>query len=211
MDGYSIFRASGPAQEPITVAEAKAHCNVTHADDDDLFSALVTAAREACEIETNRCFVWSTFELRLDAFSRGGYQEIRLPNPPLIRVNSIQYYDADNALQELGSDNFEVDDKSEPARIRPAPDQSWPATKSRMNAVIVSYVAGYPVDDAGSPADYAAGVPESVKQAMKLVIGHLYNNRDEVMAGAGLQAVQLPQGAKWLLWRHRVIDFRLSS
>jgi hypothetical protein len=42
--------------------------------------------------------------------------------------------------------------------------------------VVVEYIAGYsPSSD--SPTDYAANVPSSIKAAMKLVIGCLYQNR----------------------------------
>lgn len=209
MDRYSLKRVSGPAQEPVTVAQAKSHLNVTHSDDDSLITALVAAAREACEVETGRCFVWSTWELKLDAFPYRGHQEIRLPRPPLVRVNSIHYVDAAGELQELGSDNWQVDGDSEPARIRPAPDKSWPATKFQMNAVIVSYVAGYPYSDAGSPADYAANVPQGLNAALKLMLGHLYENRSSV--NIGNIVAELPMSAKWLLWHHKVIDFTLTA
>lgn len=205
MNLYSVKRVSGPSQEPVTVAQAKTHCNVSHSDDDILFSALVSAAREACEDETGRCFTWSTYELRLDAFPK----EIRLPRPPLIRVNSIRYVDEDGVTQTLGSDNWQLDDSSEPARIRPAYEMSWPATRRQMNAVTVSYVSGYPIDEAGSPADYAVNVPPTIIQAIKITIAHLYVNREPVNVGNIVN--EIPMSAKWLLAKHRVWDANLTA
>ena len=213
MERYSLKRASGPSDEPITRAEAKLHLKVDdQTADDALIDLLVSAAREDAEDFTNRCFCWSTWELRLDEFPTSGLQEILLPRPPLIRVESIRYVDADGVTQTLGSDNYQVDDKSEPARVRPAYGLSWPATRAQMNAVTVSYVAGYPVSEAGSPADYAANVPAAAKAAVKLILGHLYANREAVMAmPGGVAAIEIPMGAQHLLWKLRVQDFRLSA
>ena len=214
MDRYSIVRVSGPEAEPVTRAEAKLHLKVEtdQTADDDLIDALVSAAREDAEDFTNRCFCWSTWELRLDEFPTSGKMEILLPRPPCIRVNSITYVDADGATQTLGSDNYQVDDKSEPARIRPAYNLSWPATRAVMNAVTVSYVAGYPVSDAGSPVDTTANVPAAALAAVKLILGHLYKNRETVVTeGFGVAAHALPKGAESLLWKLRVEDFRLSA
>src|SRR3990167_1042627 len=201
MERYSLVRASGPSEEPITRAEAKLHLKVEtdQTADDALIDLLVSAAREDAEDFTNRCFCWSTWELRLDEFPTREHQEILLPRPPLIRVESIKYVDGDGATQTLGSDNYQVDDKSEPARVRPAYGLSWPATRAQMNAVTVSYVAGYPVSEAGSPADYAANVPAAAKAAVKLILGHLYANREAVMAmPGGVAAIEIPMGAQHL-------------
>lgn len=214
MDRYSLVRVSGPESEPITRAEAKLHLKVDddQTADDELIDALVSAAREDAEDFTGRCFVWSTYELRLDEFPSGYAQEILLPRPPLIRVNSIVYVDAAGAEQELGSDNWQLDDKSEPARLRPAYNASWPATRAVMNAVRVSYVAGYPVTDAGSPVDTVGNVPAAAIAAIKLTLGHLYRNRESVVTqNFGIAAHELPQGAQSLLWKLRVMDFRLTA
>ncbi|MBM4299282.1 MAG: hypothetical protein FJ143_16210 [Deltaproteobacteria bacterium] len=211
---YSIKRVSGPQEEPITRASAKLHLRVEsdQTADDALIDTLISAAREQAENFTNRCFVYSTWELKLDEFPDKGDFEIVLPRPPLIQVNSIQYVDADGATQTLGSDNYLVDDRAEPAVIRPAYNKTWPATRAVMGAVTVSYVAGYPVSYAGSPADYTANLPAAALAAVKLIVGHLYTNREAVLAIPGaVNASVLPLGAHALLWVLRVEDFRLSA
>lgn len=205
---YALTRVSGPAEEALTRAAAKTHLRVDsdQSAEDALIDVLVSAAREAAEDETNRCFVWSTWELVLDAFPA----EIRLPRPPLIRVNAITYVDAAGVTQTLGSDNYQVDARSEPARVVPAVHRSWPATRAQLNAVTVSYVAGYPIDESGSPTDYAAHVPATALAAMKLTLAHWFNHREEVVSAPGVQPRVMPYGAKWLLWKLRVMDFTLS-
>jgi uncharacterized phiE125 gp8 family phage protein len=195
-----LKRVSGPMEEPITRGEAKAHLRVDSdiTADDDLIDDLISAAREDVEDFLGRCLVWSTWEMHLDAFP---CDEIRVPRPPLLRVVSIHYVDEDGVERELGSDNFQVDGAGYyPARICPAYDRSWPNTRAQMNAVRVTFIAGYPIDDAGSPTDYSAHVPRAHRAAIKLQLANLYANRGE-------KAAEMPEAAKSMLWKTRVFDF----
>ena len=208
MDRYSVVNTVAPAAEPVTVAEAKAHLNVTHSDDDTLIDALVTAAREACEHLTNRAFIYSTWELRLDGFP---CEEIIVPKPPLISVVSIEYVDQAGDTQTWAAANYQVDTKGEPGRIRPAYGATWPVTRDQLNAVTVTYRAGYAPIEVGSPTDFSGNVPKSLKQAVLLTVGDLWAHKETVIAGPGAQAVEVPKVAQLLLGPHKVIDFRLSS
>lgn len=57
----------------------------------------------------------------------------------------------------------------EPGRVCLAPGQSWPVVQSRINAVEVTFVAGYGL---------AANVPQDLKSAQLLLLGHLHENRE---------------------------------
>lgn len=205
MTHSSIVRVSGPAEELISRAQAKLQARVDSdlTADDDLIDSLVAAAREDCEAFTRLCFVWSEYELRLDEFPASGDYEIRLPYPPLIRVNWIRYVDSNGAEQSLGSGAFQVDTRSRPGRVRPPYASVWPTARDQMAAVTVSYTAGFPVNEAGSPTDYIGNVPASIVAAVKLRFADLYRNR-------GDRSGELPVAVKLLLWKHRVDDLRLS-
>lgn len=197
-------------EEPITRGEAKLHLRVESdiTADDDLIDALIAAAREACEEATNRCLVWSNWELELDEFPTTGEQEIVVPRPPLRQVLAVRYVDRDGVSQLLGSDNYLVDDRAEPARIRPAYGKNWPETRGQMRAAKVEYVAGYAPNDAGSPTDWSANVPAGIVAALKLLLGHFYRNREAVTVGA---VVELPLAVRHLLWQYRVMHAGLSA
>jgi len=45
---------AGPAVEPVTLEETKAHLRVEFADDDALIAGLIKAARDCAESATNR-------------------------------------------------------------------------------------------------------------------------------------------------------------
>jgi uncharacterized phiE125 gp8 family phage protein len=57
-----------PAEEPVTLAVAKAHLRVDISDDDTLIPYYLAAARRLCEKEVRRAFVTSTWDLVLDGF-----------------------------------------------------------------------------------------------------------------------------------------------
>lgn len=157
-------RVTGPAIEPITLAEAKVHLRVDIADEDAYITGLIQAAREAAEDRTERALITSTWRVALDAFPATIY----VPVPRLQEVTLITYLDAAGATQTLAESAYRVDSVSEPARITPV--DTWPETLAASNAVVVSYTAGY--------GHAAADVPMAIKQWMLLQIGAMYANRE---------------------------------
>jgi len=180
--------SAGPATEPITTAEAKLHLRVDHSIDDALIDSMTAAAREWAEAATGRKCVTQTWLLKLDAFP----SEIRPPFPPLSSVTSIGYIDTAGVTQTLSASSYSVDTDSEPGRIVPAYGESWPSTRGMSNAVTVTYVCGYGA---------ASAVPDSIKAAIKLLLGNIYEHREDVVP---VQMSNLPDGARHLLSPYRV-------
>lgn len=163
----------------------------TNTTDDPIVGSLVTAARQYCEEWTQRAFITQTFDLKMDEFCT----EIFLPRPPASLVTSIIYVDTAGAAQTLAADQYQLDAPAGPhasaGRIVPAYNVTYPSTRDQVNAVVVRYVAGY-----GAPA----AVPESIKAAIKLMLGHLYEHREAVAVGErGFSATELPVGVTSLL------------
>jgi len=181
-------------EEPVTVAEAKSHERVDTDADDTLVGYLITAAREYCEVYTNRTFVTTVYDLYLDSFQT----IIRVPKPRLQSVTSIKYYDSSDTEQTLDSDNYQVDTISEPGRICSVSTTTWPTTYNRLNAVTIRLTQGY--------GDARTDVPESIRQAINLLVGHWYENREAVMVGAVTREIQF--ALKSLLWSKRVFEVR---
>jgi len=161
--------------------------------EDDLLNALITTARQYVEDFQNRALNTQTWELWLDAFPGKDYIEI--PLPPL-QSATIKYYDTDDTEAPFSADDYFVDTKSEPGRVVLNYGESWPSTTLRpANGVCVTFVAGYGAT--------ASTVPKKVKQAMLLLIGHLYENREAVLT-TGMNAVVVPMAVESLLWQNRV-------
>lgn len=189
----SLVLAQAPATEPITLADAKLHLRVEIADDDTLITSLITAARQWCEAFQGRAYVTQTWQLWLDEWPEG--DAISIPRPPLQSVTSIKYYGADGAEYVVPATDYLVDAKAEPGRVVLGYGKTWPSVMLRpAGAIVIEFVAGYGAESA---------VPEKVKQAMKLLVGHWYAYREAVVTGSISKELEFTVGA--LLWQERVV------
>lgn len=119
---------------------------------------------------------------------------IRVPVPPLRAVHSLIYKDKDGKETAMDPAEFIVNTDEEPGIILPAYGKSWPTfTPFPTGAVKVRFEAGYP----------HGTVPAKVKQAMLLLIGEWYENRENVVVG-NVTATELPFAVKSLLSMDRV-------
>ncbi len=147
-----------PTLEPLTLAEAKLHCRIETADTDRdaLVTAAIKAARQRAEHLTGRAIPLQTWQLLLDTFP----DAIELPRSPVSSLTSVRYQDTAGAWQTLSGTSYKADLKRLLPYIVPAYTYSWPDLYPEINAVEVTWIAGY--------ADGA--VPESIKQYMRLII-----------------------------------------
>jgi len=191
----SITLVTAPTTEPLTTAQAKAHIRVEHHTDDLIIDGFIRASRQHAANVTHRALITQTWRMDIGGFPANGL--IELPKPPLQSVTQIQYVDADGATQTLSSSIYDVDTASEPGCVRLAYQQNWPTTRDIYNAVQITYVAGY--------GDDGDDVPQPIRNAMLLLIGHWYENREAVTAGISL--VTTPMATDALLWPYRVFAF----
>lgn len=207
-----------PATEPISLAEAKAHLNVTIPDDDGLIQNLVRAARRKLEWEYRRAFMTQTLVLGLDYFGQPEFMPSwmygwppsmltygptgwMLPTastielrPPVQSVTSITYADPSGNPQTLASANYLVDTSSEPGRLVPNLGKIWPVTGPVPGAAKIQYVTGYTSTDL---------VPDDMKAAIKLLLGEFYQNRENVVIDSRIVALQIPDGVDALMAPYR--------
>jgi uncharacterized phiE125 gp8 family phage protein len=184
-----------PTAEPVTLAEAKAQCRVDGSDSDTYIEMLITAAREWCELHDWRAYMPQTWELILDAWpSRGA---IEIPKPPLQSVASIKYTNRSGVEATLDSGVYLVDTYSEPGWVVLKNDKAWPmVTLREINGVVVRFTGGYAS---------AADVPARIKQAILLLVGHWYENRENSVVGAVNRPIEM--GVKALLGIDRAFRF----
>ena len=173
-----------PAEEPVSLAEAKQHLRVDGGDDDLLIGSLISAARQAAETKTGRQLITARWKLVLDAFPGPSLMQsatgasfslpghaILLAKCPVQSVVSIEYMDMNGATQVMPADDYVLDVACEPARITPVFGKTWPPTLPQMGAVSVTFDAGYGA---------ASSVPEGLKSWIKLRVGSLYGHREEM-------------------------------
>ncbi len=187
---YALERTVAPASEPVSVAQAKAWCRVDSSDDDDLFADLIEEARVYCEDYLHQSLLTQTWRLTFDSWPwhwgmtprwwrAGGTvwsgTEVIIPRPPLQSVTSITYVDTAGATQTLSNTLYSVDARGMPGRITPAYGQIWPVTRAQINAVTVTFAAGYGAD--------GSSVPATIRSAIKLMVADRYENREQQVTG----------------------------
>lgn len=181
---------TAPTVEPVSLMEAQEHLRLDSDDDAGLVSRLITTAREYCESYQSRAYITQTWYLYLDAWP----DYIKVPLPPLQSVTSIKYYDTSNTESTFSASNYYVDTNSTPGRIVLGYGKTWPSTTLRSaNGICVEFVCGY----GATPST----VPQSFIQAMLLLIGHWYENRE---ASSEKALIDVPLAVDSLLWTERV-------
>lgn len=171
-----------PAEEPVSVATAKAHLRVDTTADDALIGIYVTAARELGEGLARRAFVTQSLRLVLDKFPASLI--LKLPRPPLQSVEEITYLD-DDGVEHAWTD-FTVDARSEPGRIifHSLPSDSL----LESGAVAIEFTAGY-----GDAAD----VPGVFTQAILQTVANWYEFREMGDAPASAKKMFMSDRGSW--------------
>lgn len=164
--------AVAPADEPISLADAKLHLKLDDSTDDVLVQAFIQAARQGAEHELGRSLMPQTWELLLDAFPGGA---IELAKLPIQSITSVTYADTAGITQTLPADQYALDADNGTGWLLPAYGETWPDTLDAANAVTVRFVTGYA---------NAAAVPGAVRSWMLLRIGALYRNREAFAMGS---------------------------
>jgi len=172
---------SGPAIEPVTLAEARVQMRVDISEDNDYIEGLIQSARMQIEKYGHRCMITQTWDEYFDEWPDG--DALALMKQPLQSITSIVYTDSGGTAYTLSTDVYEA--VSLPSMAVLKYNQTWPsATLKTVNAIRVRYVAGF--------GDAASDVPEIARTAIRLLTAHLYENREPVLVGAGVLASQIP-------------------
>jgi uncharacterized phiE125 gp8 family phage protein len=196
-----IERLTGPALEPLTLAEVKQQCRVDTSDDDAFLQRAIKSAREVIEGPHGAGIVMiaSQWQMRLD----GLMPEIWIPTGPIISIDALAYIDEAGALQTLAAERYQWRKGAFEARIRPAYGLSWPTVRRVFDSIRVTFTAGYAGTDDDPPS--LDLVPSPLKTAMLMLIGHWYENRETVVIGQVPVEIQL--GFHALVNRYRVGRF----
>ena len=213
----SLVRATEPASNPVTLAEAKAHLRIDSSAEDSLISNLITAATRWAEDYCDRTFTHTQWTMRLDSFygavgspvqfglmadgnNLEGRQstvpnlDIELPRPPMVQSGTatavtITYTPSAGAsTATLDATEYRVDRQATPGVCRPLYGTTWPSHLMDQNSTTVTWWAGYSAD--------GTSVPAPVKAAVLMLVAHLWRNRETV---AEVALTEVPMGTKALL------------
>lgn len=177
------------AKMPVTLEEGKEQLRVDIVDDDTLIENYLSTATYRCQLAARRTFITTTYDGYFDSWPS---REIKFPLPPLQSVTGVFYTDEDGNETEYDSSSYIVDAVSTPGRLRFKDTATTPSvTLQEINAVRVRFVAGYGDD----PSD----VPEIYSQAVRMLLGHYYENREALLVAQGLSLSELPLSVADLL------------
>lgn len=194
---------TAPPVEPVTLEEARVHCRLYPADsvhpDDAFLERAIQAARENAEDFMQRTIIETEFEWHFDEFPRNA-DKLTLPRNPALSVESIGFTDKNGDAQTVTG--FVTQFTRSESVVVPAFGAAWPVSRGYLGDVTVTFKAGY-TPDLSSPTDYAANVPASIKNAILLMVGHMYENREAVNIGNITSTV--PLAYESLLWPHRIV------
>jgi len=176
----------------VCVSDFKDHARIDATDEDTYLSALLGAVEDWCEKYQNRKYLAAECVDYLDAWP----DVIRPRWSTLISVTSIKYIDVNGDEQTWSSSEYQVDTDTLPGRIMPAYNCSYPNIRGGdLNAITVTYQAGYGSD--------ASETPASIRHAVMMIAAHLYENREHT---APITISEVPMGALSLLGLERLIS-----
>lgn len=158
----------------MTRAEAKRHLSIDlgTTGDDALVDDLVAWATERFELETGRTLITTQYEMRIDSFPDDGV--VNLPRVPCLGSSTVTvtYVDTSGTTQTWSTSDYDVDKQSEPARLYPAYNATFPSDvrSGVVNPITVTFSAGY--------GTAQSSVPALAKMAIKAAVAEQYRHRE---------------------------------
>ncbi len=173
-----------PSAEPLTLAEVKAHLRLDGGDEDELLLSLMKTAQAFLEGETGLCLIAQSWRLYLDRWPRDGV--MRILKSPLQAIQSVTVYGLDGEAVDVSLEDHLLDGAGRPARL-------WlrdpPSPGRAVNGIEIDFSAGY--GEAGTD------VPDTLKRAMLIHIGHMFAFRGVISADQ--QPAGVPDGYERLI------------
>ena len=194
----ALVPLGGPAVEPVSEAEAKAHLRVTGTTEDLLIASLVTAARVHLEVALSCAFVTQTWSWFLDDWPRR--LRLNLPLGPLQGIDAIRVLTPGDVVTTLSPSRYLLTARAAPPRLTLKERAFWssgaPAPAYAANGIEIEFVAGF--------GDRATDVPQPIRQALLLLVAQWFEQRLPVEVGRDVHA--LPPAIAALIAPYRQVQ-----
>ncbi len=197
--GYFRLASDNVVTEPVTLSQAKDHLRIesSFTTDDTYITTLISVARSICENYVGFLLAKNTkVRYYLDQISDNEMIEMY----GLYKIDSsstvFKYYDTNDSEQTFPSSRYFTDEESIPTRLFLKDDTTFPSTSENVpSAIKIECIAGPVFEE----------LPKAIYQAILLTIGHLYENRQNVVIGSG-KPYDVPQTAEHLMNTYRVVS-----
>jgi uncharacterized phiE125 gp8 family phage protein len=188
---HTLELVDAPVNKPISLKEVKEQLRIEHPDDDVLITRLINVAVAYTDVKgalghamiTQKWGQW---------ISANPTQQVELFLGPVQSVTAVKYYDTDGVLQDDDVNNYDVFGTEHRIIVSPKSGFSWPTAQQRDDAIKIEYQVGF--------GDTAASVPETLRHALMLLIGHWYDNREQTQMD---QLQDIPFGFMELMNMHK--------
>jgi uncharacterized phiE125 gp8 family phage protein len=174
----ALALTSGPAEEPITVSEAKAHLRLDGSAEDILVASLIVTSRLHIEAALGLALIIQGWRLTLDRWPEGG--EVRFPLRPIRSITSVTVLDKAGTPAVVPEEDYILDGEALRPRLIPR-DGAWPRPERPAKGIEIAFEAGL--------AEDAEGVPQPIRHALLLLVAHWYEHRDPLEIGSAGAAI----------------------
>jgi len=183
---------SGPALEPVTVSEAKAHLRLDASDEDVLVASLILTSRLHVEAALGLALITQSWKLVLDRWPEES--ALKFPLGPVTAVTAVRVLAADGAPTVVPPASYLVDGDALSSRLVRT-DSTWPVPGRAARGIEIDFTAGF------GPA--AANVPQPIRHAILMLVAHWYEHRDPLEIGSPEAAI--PASVTELLKPYRAV------
>lgn len=168
--GNRLFEVTEqPSVEPITVDEVKLWARIDGTDEDTVLSEMIKSIRRQVELYIHRSLIKQKIEMILDFWPD---REVELPMGKIVSFEKIELLDQDGNVTEYDSDNYYlaggIPDKVVIKYNEDVPDPQDVGDRMVGGMKLIWY-SGY--------GETAADIPQTIKDAMKLWVTFVYENR----------------------------------
>ncbi|MBB5050548.1 putative phiE125 gp8 family phage protein [Afipia massiliensis] len=184
------YLVTAPAAEPLSLTDAKNFLRVEHGDDDAIITSLVSAARNHVEALTRCALITQTWRLVLDRWPDGGRIAPRIG--PLRTLTAVRVFDPAGEASVIDPDIFVVDVA---AGVLAAPAWSLPVPGRSVAGIELDIEVGF-----GAASD----VPQTLRQAIRMLVAHWYENRGLIAIGSSV--AMMPASVNAMISSHRVLS-----
>lgn len=172
--------------EAITLSEAKEHLKIDGDDENTLIRLYVNAAVKRCEDYRQSAIMSAEHEMHSSGFD----YSFNLQKHPVTAINSVKYYDENNALQTVATSDYRLQDFRQPCFLEFDTEFDVPDLYEREYPVVINFQAGYLS---------ASTVPATIKLGILSELGTFNEFRQSVTSGNGLTSIQIKEVSKDLL------------
>ena len=200
MDNVRIQTVTSATGEPISLGEVKRGLRLSTGLtlEDATLNILIGAARRKVEETLNCRLMKQTVKAYFQNWPSGDYIDLPYGWPLSTAVDATVKYTMSASTEVTWSTTaYQVDYRGKPGRLVLGYGESWPSeTLNNMNPISVQYRLGW---------DASTQIPPNIRMAIRLMVGHMYENREDSAANYDLQLI--PNGALAHLYPERRFKF----